>query len=133
MIGIDTNVLLRQTLEDDADQSPRAIAFIDSAERLADPVLVNPIVLIEFVWTLMRRQRFDKAQVLALIDVMIASPHIVFSDEEAVTAAVDAWRHGPAGLQDYLIGSLNRRAGARTTLTFDSRAARHPDFTPMPV
>ena len=29
---------------------------------------------------------------------------------------------------DYLIGNLNRQAGATTTVTFDTRAARHPAF-----
>lgn len=133
MIGIDTNVLLRHTLDDDAVQSPQAIAFLENDARGIEPALINPVVLLAFVWTLLRRERFRKEEGLALLDVLVASPHVVLTDRRAVTDAIEGWRVGRAGFQDDLIGSLNRVAGARTTLTFDSEAARNADVSPMPA
>lgn len=129
MIGVDTNVLLRHTLQDDAVQAPIATAFLLAAERLAEPALVNPVVLIEFVWTLMRREGFTKSDLLALMDLLAASPHVVFTDRTAICAAIADWRIGRADFPDYLIGHLNRLAGASTTVTFDVDAAAEPAFS----
>lgn len=131
MIGIDTNILLRHTLDDDAEQSPGASAFLTDAARLAEPAFVNPVVLVEFVWTLARRERFGKADILALLDVLVRSRRIAFTDERAVVAAIEGWRVGGADFQDHLIGHLNRQAGAATTLTFDKAAAREPVFSQL--
>ena len=46
MIGIDTNILLRHTLADDAAQSPLASAFLIDPARLAEPAVINPVVLV---------------------------------------------------------------------------------------
>lgn len=133
MIGIDTNILLRHTLDDDGEQSARASAFLIDAARLAEPALVNPVVLAEFVWTLARRERFGKAEILALLDVLVQSRRIAFTDERAIVAAIESWRVGGADFPDHLIGHLNRQAGASTTLTFDKTAAREPVFSHLTV
>lgn len=129
MIGIDTNILLRHTLADDAAQSPLASAFLIDPARLAEPAVINPVVLVEFVWTLARCERFGKADILALLDVLVSSPRIAFTDERAVIAAIENWRAGSADFPDYLIGHLNRQAGASTTMTYDQVAAREAVFS----
>ncbi|KMO29518.1 hypothetical protein VQ02_29495 [Methylobacterium variabile] len=133
MIGIDTNVLLRYALDDDTGQSPRAETLLESQDRSAEPAFVNLVVLIEFVWTLTRQDGFRKADVIAMLDALLASRVIMLADRSAVAAAVEAWRTGKAGFQDYLIGCLNQERGLRTTFTFDAVAAKHPSFSPMPA
>lgn len=129
MIGIDTNVLLRHTLGDDAAQSPAATAFLTDEGRLEDPALINPVALVEFYWTLARREKFGKPDILALLDVLSSSKRIVFTDDRAMRAAIESWRVGKADLPDYLIGHLNQQAGAAATVTFDERAANEPGFS----
>jgi len=129
MIGVDTNVLLRHTLNDDPLQSPLATAFLSDDRRLVEPALVNPVVLVEFVWTLSRREGFENADIVALLDVLVASRRIAFTEERATLAAIEAWRSGTADFPDYLIGHLNLRAGAATTMTFDGKAASGPCFS----
>ncbi|MGE7415595.1 PIN domain-containing protein [Methylobacterium tarhaniae] len=133
MIGIDTNVLLRYALDDDAGQSPRAAALLERDERLSEPAFVNLVVLLAFVWTVLRQDGFEKADVIAMLGKLLASRRIVFADHSAVAAAVETWRTGKAGFQDYLIGCLNQERGLRTTFTFDAAAAKHPTFSPMPA
>ncbi|GJD64890.1 PIN domain-containing protein [Methylobacterium frigidaeris] len=133
MIGIDTNVLLRYALDDDARQSPRAAALLESDDRLSEPAFVNLVVLLEFVWTVLRQDGFEKDDAIAMLDKLLASRRIIFADRSAVAAAVETWRTGKAGFQDYLIGCLNRERGLRTTFTFDVAAAKHPTFSPMPA
>ena len=44
-------------------------------------------------------------------------------------ASIRRW--GKADLQDYMIGYLNRQAGAATTVTFDAAAATDPCFSEL--
>lgn len=132
MIGVDTNVLLRHTLADDARQSPVASGLLTSGGSGREHIVVNPVVLVEFVWTLLRRERFEKVDVLALLDTLSASDRIVFAQEGVIMSAIEAWRAGRADFQDYLIAALNLQAGARTTVTFDATAAGEPGFTLLP-
>ena len=76
-----------------------------------------------------RREKFPKPDILALLDALAGSRRIAFTDEGAVIAAIESWRHGKADFPDYLIGHLNRQAGATTTVTFDADAASEPGFT----
>ncbi|WP_298959274.1 type II toxin-antitoxin system VapC family toxin [uncultured Methylobacterium sp.] len=133
MIGIDTNVLLRYVLDDDAGQSPRAAALLESDDRLAEPAFVNLVVLLEFVWTLLKQDGFVKADVIALLEALLASRAVVLAERSAVAAAIGLWRTGKAGFQDYLIGCVNHERGLRTTFTFDAVAAKDPAFSPMPA
>jgi predicted nucleic-acid-binding protein len=129
MIGVDTNVLLRFALQDDAKQSRAALAFLEDVVRAEEPAMISPVALVEFVWTLMRRYRFVKDDVIELLDALAESGRVVYSDDALISSCVDQWRHGEADLPDYLIAALNLQAGARTTLTFDKRAALEPGFT----
>ena len=56
MIGLDTNVLLRLFVEDDAGQSARARRHVDAATA-DEPCLINSVVLAEFAWALAKRMK----------------------------------------------------------------------------
>ena len=60
MLGIDTNVLVRLLVEDDAEQTRRARGFVARAFEQGDPVVVSLLVLIETEWVLRSRYGFDK-------------------------------------------------------------------------
>ena len=132
MIGVDTNVLLRFALEDDARQSPSAVDFLRQGERLKSPAMICPVALVEFVWMMMRRKGFSKARMLDILDTFTDSERVVYSDEDLMRSCIEEWRHGEADLPDYLIAALNLQAGARTTMTFDGTASLEPGFTLLP-
>lgn len=132
MIGIDTNVLLRYVLDDDARQTPRATRFLEDDARLSDPVLLNPVLLVELVWTLARKEGFEKADILAILDELADSPRVALVAARPIEAAIEAWRRSKADFADCLIAALNADAGARTTVTFDKVAAAEPGFSAVP-
>lgn len=132
MIGLDTNVLLRFALEDDEAQSPPAAALLRDDRRLSSPAVICPVVLVEFVWTMMRKEGLTKARLLEILDTLSQSERIMYSDESLVKACIEKWRAGEADLPDYLIAALNLQAGATTTMTFDETAALEPGFTLLP-
>ena len=85
MIAIDTNVLLRYLLDDDAKQSKKASAIITGS----DNVLITDIVLTETIWTLKgRKYKLDKESIIKVINTLFAEPNIIFEDGQTVWRAL---------------------------------------------
>lgn len=85
MIAIDTNILLRYLLKDDAVQSPKASAIISGREK----ILVTDVVIIETVWTLKgKRYKLDKDSIIQTIYKLFEEPNIVFEDGQTIWKAL---------------------------------------------
>lgn len=121
MIGIDTNVLIRFLVEDDADQSEAVRKWM--AMRDAEiPAYVSTIVLAETVWVLSRRLKYPMKQVTNILRDLLAADGLVFEETERL----DALLHNgePAtDLADYLISWQAAAGGCSYTVTFDRHAA----------
>lgn len=88
MIAVDSNVLLRYLLGDDAGQTQQAAALFGRSE----PVLVTDVVLVETVWTLKgRKYRLGKDGIVHLLNALFEERAVRFEDGQTV------WR----ALQDY--------------------------------
>jgi predicted nucleic-acid-binding protein len=129
VIGVDTNVLLRFFVKDDLAQFRVSEAILNAPERIDDPLLVSPIVLVEIEWVLRRVYSQEKSAILAVLQQITTHAHIFVDDREAIEAAIAAWRKGAADFADYLIGAIARERGARTTVTFDRAAAETVAFS----
>lgn len=127
MIGLDTNILLRAALQDDAAQALLARRVVSRLD-VDDPGYVNTVVLVELAWTLGTRFKYTRAEILAFIEAILESGAYTIADRDAVNAAVTRSRDDSMDFADALIGELNRLAGCRTTLTFDDGACRSSAF-----
>jgi predicted nucleic-acid-binding protein len=132
VIGIDTNVLLRAILDDDPGQSPAARSLIEAAKAVGEVIRVDRLVLAEAAWTLARRYRYTREQLIEVVEALLAAPELRLEDGRAVADALAVFRDGSLDFADALIGVLNRRAGCSTTYTFDRDAAGSPDYAPVP-
>ena len=131
-VGIDSNVLLRVLLRDDAPQADRAQRLLETECSRSQTAFVNRAVLFEAIWTLARGYRYSRRQLSDAVEIMLSSPDLIIEDRDAVAEALDLYAFARADLADVLIGVLTRRAGCGTTYTFDRRAAATADFTPVP-
>ena len=129
MIGIDSNVLLRFLLGDDAAQAERARRLLATECSPRRPAFVNRAVLLEAVWTLATGYRYSRAQLAAAIELLLAAPALMIEDRAAVETALDIFTTTRADFADCLIGVLNRRAGCATTYTFDQAATARAELT----
>lgn len=129
MIGADTNVILRMFVDDNPRQAQASRAMAASPERLADPILITPLVLAEIEWSLRSNFSFSKLEILDAFDQILGNLAFAVDEREAAEAAIEEWRGGAADFADYLIGAMARERGARTTMTFDRKAARTATFT----
>jgi predicted nucleic-acid-binding protein len=86
VIAVDTNVLLRRLLNDDATQAARARRLFETQES----VLVTDVVLVETIWTLTgKRYGADKEDLVAVVTGLLEERNVVFESREAVWSALD--------------------------------------------
>lgn len=128
MIGIDTNILLRAVLDDDARQSPVAKAFL-AARTPDDPAVINSVVLAEFVWVLRRRYKTDPTEIASLLADIASAASIRILDGDAFIGALQDYRDGVAGFTDSLLARINGAAGCTSTVTFDEDAPSGAGFS----
>jgi len=131
MLGIDTNVIVRLVVADDAAQTQRARKLIDQALSRDEPVLVSLLVLLESEWVLRSRYRFGREALLSIFRALLESHELSFEDEPALEEALFRWKDNACGFADCLIAAHNRQMGCRATATFDGKAARLPGTLPL--
>lgn len=120
MRALDTNVLLRHLLQDDATQSPAATRFVTEELSDEEPGFVSIAVLCELIWTLRRSSIAEPAEIARTVEKLLSTKRIVVADEAVVLAALAI----PHDLADSLVHALGRAAGCTETVTFDRRFAR---------
>jgi predicted nucleic-acid-binding protein len=86
MIAVDTNVLLRRLLNDDATQAERARQLFETRES----VLVTDVVLAETIWTLTgKRYRARKEELAVVVIGLLEERNVVFESRQAVWSALN--------------------------------------------
>ncbi len=89
MIAVDTNVLLRYLLDDDAGQSKKASAIIAGNTN----ILITDIVLTETIWTLKgKKYNLDKESIIKVINTLFAEPSIIFEDGQTIWRALNDYK-----------------------------------------
>jgi len=136
MIAIDTNVLLRYLLQDDARQPAKAVALLSGNED----VLVTHVVLSEAIWTLCgKKYNANQTDVAATVRALFEEPRIVFENARTVWRALSDYVNtnepGRAAIDfpDALILNCAKQAAIQKSVdfsglyTFDKAAHRLPD------
>lgn len=89
MIAIDTNVLLRYLLDDDAKQSKLAQALIRSHEK----VLIVDAVLVETLWTLKgKKYGLSKDELIEVVNVLFEDRAFLFENNQIVWRALHNYK-----------------------------------------
>ncbi len=132
MTGLDTNILLRYLLEEnDPQKAPVDRFFIRNAER-GEMLFVNQIVLCEVIWVLARALKFDRQQIGAILERLLATEQLEFEAKDLIVDALSTYRTTRADFADCLIGVRNRDAGCNATVTLDRTAGALEHFMLLP-
>ncbi len=119
MRAVDTNVLLRLIVRDDADQVARAEAFLAQGAWVSLPVLV------EAVWVLKSVYGLGRQRIGIVLDMLVEHDRLTLQDEDVVRRACALFaRERSAGFSDCLIVEVARKAGHVPVGTFDKRMTR---------
>lgn len=125
MTALDTNVLVRYFVGDDAAQAEAARALVASMTP-EDPGFVCREVMSELAWVLERSYGFNRATVADALMDLTASDSLVVEQADDVAVAAYRYRQGGADFSDLMILAAARRAGASPLYTFDRELSRLP-------
>jgi len=116
MLAVDTNVLVRALTGDDPIQSPSAESFI----RSHAPVWISHVVLVQTIWVLVSVFDRSKKELIEAIKRVADNKFMALEDPAVVHAALAAYENkGKAGLDDYIILEIARKAGCLPLVTFE--------------
>ncbi|MDX2141813.1 MAG: type II toxin-antitoxin system VapC family toxin [Rhodospirillaceae bacterium] len=124
MLGLDTNILVRYVVRDDARHLAQVDRLFERRLSKITPGFVNSVVLAEFVWVLERTYRFARPEIAAAVADLIGSEQIELEHDACIEEALEIFTSTPVGFTDILISLINRTRGCATTLTMD-RGQRH--------
>lgn len=89
MIGLDTNVLARYYIDDEADTEAQRQRL--AARRLIEsgqPLMVSMTVILELEWVMRGYYRFEPAEVASVMRHLLEQPHISVENHDAVEQAL---------------------------------------------
>jgi predicted nucleic-acid-binding protein len=128
MTGLDTNVLVRYIMQDDAKQAAQATALVESLSTEA-PGFVPTVALVELAWVLSSCFELSREQLADALEALMRTKEIVVERADTAWRAVRAFRGGSADFADCLIERSAAAAGCSKTVTFDRAAAKSAGMT----
>ncbi len=115
-VTVDTNILVRAVVHDDAKQAAAADKLLKEAEVIA----VSTACLCEFVWVLRRVYGFGVGDIADAIAALLDAANVVVN-RTAVDAGLSVLKAG-GDFADGLIAYEGAWLGAETFVSFDRRA-----------
>lgn len=126
MIGIDTNLLVRYIVRDDAAQARVATRVLESKCTVQDPGFVSIIVLVELTWVLGRGYGYEKSVIVNVVSKLLTTAELVVEEAALLVNAIRTYQSSGADFADCIIAARNAAQGCDVSLTFDRRAAKLP-------
>lgn len=119
MIALDTNVVVRLLVDDDAAQCQRARRFVEAVEAADEMLWLSDVVLCETVWVLESCYRLPREAIARALARLIRARQIMIASSDQVAAALVRYAEGPADFADYVILEQSKAAGCEKLVTFD--------------
>ena len=124
MAALDTNILVRFLVEDDARQLAAAKRLIRQCIASGKSLCVPITVSLELEWVLRANFEFGKAEVIGTISQLLSSIELSFESEGALESALVLYGQGSADFSDCLHVALASAAAQQPLWTFDKAASK---------
>jgi predicted nucleic-acid-binding protein len=131
MIGLDTNVLVRYIMQDDAKQSPKVAKLLESL-TVEDPGFVSLVSMVELGWVLSSAYDLERDQVAHALELLLRTKTLVVDRADEVMKALRVFKTSSADFADCLIERTAASAGCSRTMTFDVGASKAAGMTLIP-
>ena len=119
MIALDTNVLLRLLLRDDAAQAERAQALFDANAERDGTLFVSDVVLAELAWVLRSRYGQGSELIGRAVRGLLGNATLAWQSPEAAARALELYQVGGVDFSDCLVAALAGERGCEAVATFD--------------
>ncbi len=127
LIGIDTNILARYILQDDAKQFKIASDFLESLTEQKQGY-ISKIVLAELIWLLQQGYKLPRAVISEILEKLLTTDSLYFEDKAFAEQALKKYSQSTADFPDLLIAITTKNAGCAQTVTFDKKASKQADM-----
>ncbi len=124
MAALDTNVLVRYVVADDAAQLAAARGLIRRCVEQGLVLYVPVTVVLELEWVLRSSFGFAKHAVMGVMASLFSAVELSFESEQALEVALQLYREGTADFADCVHVALAAQAGEQPLWTFDKSAAK---------
>ena len=128
MIGLDTNVIVRYLVQDDAEQANQATCILETMISPKNKAYIAMVVLCELIWVLESCYHYPKTLIGDTVEKFFKIEAFKIEEAQACWVALSHYRSENVDFSDALIGYLNRQNGCEKTFTFDKKAAGMPYF-----
>ncbi|HWA21469.1 MAG TPA: PIN domain-containing protein [Caulobacterales bacterium] len=119
MRAIDTNVLVRMLVRDDAVQAAAADACV------AKGAWISHVVLAEATWVFGSLYSFSGSKIAEAVDLILRHKDLTIQDEDVVTRSLVYFRaHRKVEFADCLVLAIAEKAGHTPLGTFDRNLAK---------
>ena len=121
MIFVDTNYFVRLFVADDEQQTEQAIALFQRAEAGRVKLMTLSHILFELAWTLSRRYKVFKIDIIERLEAIMAIPNLFVPDREIISEALIRAKLTNSEFADSYIVVAAERAGADSVATFNAK------------
>jgi len=129
VIALDTNVLVRYLVADDAAQFAAAERSLSRLGPGEDSAFVSDVVLVELVWVLRAVYDYSRGDIRRAVEALASADHLTFEDDERLSRVLRAFADGRGDFADYLIRERAVAAGCETVQTFDKDLQAEAGFS----
>jgi predicted nucleic-acid-binding protein len=126
MIGLDTDVLARIVLEDDAQQSKQALKLLQACHEAGEAAAVSLSVVLELEWVLRSVAKLEKSTVIATFKKLLETAPLRIENEAALEHALYLYggETANADFAECLFLAQYQRMDCTVMASFDDKAQR---------
>jgi predicted nucleic-acid-binding protein len=124
VIGLDTNILVRLVLQDDAKQFEQAVAILVKEFAHNRRTFVSLIALTELAWVLQSSAKIKKQKIADEIEAFLDAEEIIVEQSDLVRRALANYRSLKIDFADALIAAVNAKHDCTRTVSFDKAAIK---------
>ena len=124
MPALDTNVLVRYIVQDDAAQLATARRLIRKCVSNGEVLFVPVTVTLELEWVLRSNFGYSREAVMVTLSNLFSAAELSFESEQALETALHLCRETSADFADCLHDALAAQAGELPLWTFDKKAGK---------
>lgn len=128
MIALDTNVVVRLLVEDDAAQTSAALRLVRRAREEGARLFIADVVVCEIAWVLRSCYAKSREEIADALDQWTTVDEAEFESPHRVASAIAAYRAGGGDLADYLMRESATGSGCAGVATFDRTLLKEPGF-----
>jgi predicted nucleic-acid-binding protein len=129
MIGLDTNVLVRIVLADDALQTTQALDLLQACDKAGEAIAVSLSVILELEWVLRSAAKLKKPEMIVVFKRLLEIAPLRIENEAVLEHALYLYggETAKADFAECLFLAQYQRMGCTNMASFDAQAQRMPN------